>query len=74
MIQMVMVGVESGSLPELLDKTADFYEEQVDNFVATLTAMIEPVLLVVLGAVIGVVIIALYMPIFKLSQAAAGGH
>lgn len=72
MIQMVMVGVESGSLPELLDKTADFYEERVDSFVATLTTMIEPILLVVLGGMVGVVIIALYMPIFKLSQAVSG--
>ncbi len=73
MIQMVSVGVESGSLPELLDKTADFYEDRVDSFIAVLTNMMEPVLLAVLGVIIGVVIVALYMPIFKLSQAAATG-
>lgn len=70
MMQMVTVGVESGNLPELLDKTADFYEDRVSDFVATLTSMIEPVLIVSLGVVIGIVIVALYMPIFKLSQAA----
>ena len=72
MIQMATVGVESGNLPELLNKTADFYEEQVDSFVSNLTNMMEPVLLAVLGAVVGVVIVALYMPIFKLSQAVTG--
>lgn len=74
MIQMVSVGVESGSLPELLDNTADFYEERVDSFVAALTTMIEPVLIVLLGVTIGVVVVALYMPIFKLSQAAIGAR
>jgi len=69
MIQMVSVGVESGNLPELLEKTADFYEDRVDNFVAVLTSMIEPIMLAVLGVIVGVVVIALYLPIFKLSQA-----
>ena len=73
MLQMVMVGVESGSLPELLDKTADFYEDMVDTFVSALTSMIEPILIVVLGAMVGVVIVALYMPIFSMSQAMSGG-
>ena len=72
MIQMVTVGVESGSLPELLDKTADFYEDRVSDFVATLTTLIEPILIVSLGIAMGIVIVALYMPIFMLSQAAGG--
>ncbi|NQT22816.1 MAG: type II secretion system F family protein [Candidatus Omnitrophica bacterium] len=72
MMQMVSVGVESGSLPELLDKTADFYEEQVDTFVNTLTASIEPILVISLGAVIAVVVVALYLPIFKISTAMSG--
>jgi len=76
MLQMVSVGVESGSLPDLLDKTADFYEEQVDTFVGNLTTMIEPIMIVSLGLVVGVVVIALYLPIFGLSTAvsAGGGH
>jgi type IV pilus assembly protein PilC len=72
MIQMVTVGVESGSLPELLDKTADFYEDRVADFVATLTTLIEPVLIVSLGIIVGIVIVALYMPILKMSQAVTG--
>jgi len=72
MLQMVMVGVESGSLPELLDKTANFYEERVDNFVTALTSVIEPIIIVMMGAMIGVVIIALYLPIFNLGKAASG--
>ncbi|MDP3729948.1 MAG: type II secretion system F family protein [Candidatus Omnitrophota bacterium] len=74
MIQMTTVGVESGSLPELLDKTADFYEDRVGDFVASLTTMIEPVLIVSLGIVIGIFIIAMYMPIFSLSQTVVGAR
>jgi type IV pilus assembly protein PilC len=69
MLQMVSIGVDSGSLPELLDKTADFYEDQVDVFISTMTTMIEPILVVSLGAVIAFVVVALYMPIFSLSTA-----
>lgn len=72
MLQMAMVGVESGSLPELLDKTANFYEERVDNFISALTSMIEPVIIVVLGAMIGIVVVALYLPIFNLGHAISG--
>ena len=74
MIQMISVGVESGSLPELLDKTADFYEDRVDGFVAVLTSMMEPVLIGVLGVAVGVMVVALYLPIFKLSQVVGGMH
>jgi len=73
MLQMASVGVDSGSLPELLDKTADFYEEQVDSFVSTLSSMIEPILIVVLGLLVGVVVMAMYLPIFHLTTAATGG-
>ncbi len=72
MLQMVSIGVDSGSLPELLDKTADFYEDQVDIFISTMTTMIEPLLVVSLGAVIAFVVVALYLPIFKLSTAISG--
>jgi len=71
MLQMVSVGTESGSLPDLLDKTADFYEEQVDTFVGNLATMIEPIMIVSLGLVVGAVVIALYLPIFNLSAAVA---
>lgn len=73
MLQMTKVGVESGSLPELLDKTADFYEEQVDIFIGALTSVIEPILVITLGSIIAVVVIALYLPIFRLTAALKGG-
>ncbi|MFH1593655.1 MAG: type II secretion system F family protein [Candidatus Omnitrophota bacterium] len=72
MLQMAWVGVESGSLPELMDKTAGFYEEQVENFVNSMTTMIEPILVVSLGTVIGFVVLALYLPIFNLSSVMSG--
>lgn len=68
MLQMASVGAEAGSLPELLGKTADFYEEQVDIFVSTLTSMIEPILVVCLGGIIGVMVIAMYLPILQLGS------
>ncbi|MFC1576298.1 type II secretion system F family protein [Candidatus Omnitrophota bacterium] len=72
MLQMTSVGVDSGSLPELLDNTANFYEDQVDNFISALTTMIEPILIVSLGGLVGVVVIALYLPILQLSSAMSG--
>ena len=69
LVQMATIGAEAGNLPELLDKTADFYEDEVDAFISTLSTLIEPILIVLLGAVLGTVIIALYLPIFKLGQA-----
>ncbi|MDD3906163.1 MAG: type II secretion system F family protein [Candidatus Omnitrophica bacterium] len=71
-IQMASVGMESGNLPELLDKTADFYEEEVDTFLGIMSSLIEPVLIVALGVILAVFIVALYLPIFKLSQAVHG--
>lgn len=68
-IQMAMIGTESGNLPELLDKTADFYEDEVDLFLSVMSSLIEPILIIVLGAVLAVFIVALYLPIFKMSSA-----
>lgn len=72
-VQMSLIGTESGNLPELLEKTADFYEDEVDTFIAIMSSLIEPVLIVILGAVLGVFIVALYLPIFKMSSAMSGG-
>ncbi len=69
MIQMTSIGVESGNMPELLDKTADLYEDQVDAVVAVMSSLIEPVLIVALGIILGIAVIALYLPIFQLNQA-----
>ncbi len=65
-IQMMAVGEETGALDELLEKMADFYEEEVEATVNALTSLIEPLLMVFMGVVVGGMIIALYMPIFKL--------
>ena len=72
-IQLVATGEESGTLPTMLGKAALYYEQQVDNTVATLSTLIEPVMIVIMGAIAGSVIFALYLPIFTLGQAFRGG-
>jgi len=64
--QMVAIGEEAGALDEMLDKSASYYEEQVDNAVDNLTSLMEPVIMGVLGTLIGGLIIAMYLPIFGL--------
>ena len=66
--QMVAVGEESGSLDQMLENIAHFYEAQVDEAVASFSALLEPLIMVVLGVLIGGLIIALYLPIFKLGS------
>jgi type IV pilus assembly protein PilC len=65
-IQMVAIGEESGSIDSMLDKVADFYEEEVDNAVDSLSSLIEPMLMAFLGVVVGGLVVAMYLPIFKL--------
>jgi len=65
-IQMVAIGEESGSLDTMLSKVADYYEQEVDDAVAALSSLMEPVIMVVLGTLIGGLVIAMYLPIFKL--------
>jgi len=72
-VQLVATGEESGTLPAMLGKAALYYEQQVDNAVATLSTLIEPVMIVVMGAIAGSIIFALYLPIFTLGQALRGG-
>ncbi|MFQ5329669.1 MAG: type II secretion system F family protein [Thermodesulfobacteriota bacterium] len=67
--QMISVGESSGSLDTMLNKIADFYEEEVDAAVSALTSLIEPMLMVFLGVVVGGLVIALYLPIFQLAGA-----
>ncbi|MDD1650542.1 MAG: type II secretion system F family protein [Methylococcaceae bacterium] len=67
-IQMVAIGEESGSLDNMLGKVADFYEEEVDNAVSSLSSLIEPMIMAVLGVVVGGLVIAMYLPIFKLGS------
>ncbi len=66
--QMVMIGEESGDLDGMLSKVADIYEQQVDDAVDGLTSLLEPMIMVVLGVVVGGLIVAMYLPIFQLGS------
>jgi len=66
--QMTQIGEESGSLDGMLSKVADFYEREVDDSVAALSSLLEPIIIVFLGVVIGGLVVAMYLPIFKLGQ------
>ncbi len=68
-VQMVAIGEESGSIDAMLDKVADFYEEEVDNLVDNLSSLMEPIIMVILGILVGGLIVAMYLPIFKLGAA-----
>jgi type IV pilus assembly protein PilC len=65
-IQMIAVGEESGSLDEMSAKVADFYEEDVDNAVDNLSSLLEPMIMAILGVLVGGLVVAMYLPIFKL--------
>jgi type IV pilus assembly protein PilC len=64
--QMVKIGEETGELEKMLSKIADFYEDEVDTAIASLTAIIEPLMMIGVGAMVGVIIISMYLPMFKL--------
>ena len=66
--QMVKVGEETGELEKMLDKIADFYEDEVDASIQALTSIVEPLMMIGVGLVVGIIIIAMYMPMFKLLQ------
>jgi type IV pilus assembly protein PilC len=66
-IQMTAIGEESGALDDMLSKVADFYEEQVDNAVDALSSLLEPMIMVVIGGLVGSLVVAMYLPIFKLA-------
>jgi len=68
-LQMVSIGEETGALDGMLSKVADFYEAEVDDAVEALSSLMEPVIMVVLGTLIGGMVIAMYLPIFKMGQA-----
>jgi type IV pilus assembly protein PilC len=69
--QMVKVGEETGELEKMLDKIADFYEDEVDASIQALTSIVEPLMMIGVGVVVGIIIIAMYMPMFKLLQLVA---
>jgi type IV pilus assembly protein PilC len=66
--QMVRIGEETGELEQMLSKIADFYEDEVDSAIANLTSIIEPIMMIGVGMMVGVIIIAMYLPMFKMMQ------
>jgi len=68
-LQMTAIGEESGSLDQMLGKVADFFEQEVDEAVDSLSSLMEPMIMVVLGGLIGTIVVAMYLPIFKMGQA-----
>jgi len=72
-LQMTAIGEESGALDSMLSKVADFYEAEVDDAVDALSSLMEPMIMVVLGTLIGGLVVALYLPIFKLGEVVSGG-
>jgi type IV pilus assembly protein PilC len=67
-LQMCAIGEESGSIDHMLGKAADFYEAEVDDMIAGISSLMEPIIIVVLGTVIGGIVVSMYLPIFKLGQ------
>ncbi len=72
-VQMIGVGEQTGALDEMLEKVADFYDSEVDTAVNALTSIIEPIMIVVMGGIVGSMLIAMYLPMFKLVSVVAGG-
>ena len=71
-LQMTAIGEESGALDSMLSKVADFYEAEVDDAVGAMSSLMEPVIMVVLGVLIGGLVVAMYLPIFKMGQVVGG--
>jgi type IV pilus assembly protein PilC len=67
-VQMTAIGEESGALDSMLDKVATYYEDEVDNMVDSLTSLMEPIIMAVLGVIVGGLVVAMYLPIFQLGQ------
>jgi type IV pilus assembly protein PilC len=72
-ISMIEVGEETGKLPDMLEKIADTYDEEVDNAVSALTSMIEPLMIVFLAVIVGGIVIALFSPLITIIQTLGGG-
>ncbi|HDY87383.1 MAG TPA: type II secretion system F family protein, partial [bacterium] len=71
-IQMVAVGEESGGLDQMLNKIADFYDEEVNAAVETLTSVMEPIIIVILAVILGFTLVAMYLPMFDMINAVGG--
>ena len=68
-VQMIGVGEEIGELGKMLDRIANFYKERVNTFIGRLTTMFEPLVLVFMGVIVGIIVLAMFMPIFSISSA-----
>ncbi len=73
-VQMIAVGEQTGALDEMLAKIADFYDDEVDTAVEQLTSVIEPIMIVVMGVMVGGMLVAMYLPMFKMASVMSGGH
>ena len=73
-VQMISVGEETGALDDMLTRIADFYDAEVDTAVESLTSLIEPLMIVFMGSVVGGMVVAMYLPMFKLINVVASGH
>ena len=72
--QMVKIGEETGELEKMLSKVADFYEDEVDASIQALTSIVEPLMMVGVGVMVGVIIISMYLPMFKMLSARQVGR
>ena len=71
--QMIEVGEESGNLDEMLEKVAEFYEDEINFLIDQITALVEPAFIVVIGTIVGIIVLAMYMPIFRMARVVSGG-
>jgi type IV pilus assembly protein PilC len=67
--QMIAVGEETGALDTMLSKVADFYDDQVEAAIKALTSILEPVMIIIVGAIVGVIVISMYLPLFAVYNA-----
>ena len=72
-VQMISIGEQTGALDEMLAKIADFYDDEVDTAVEALTAAIEPLMIVLMGTMVGGMLVAMYLPMFKMGNHVGGG-
>ncbi|MBK6765917.1 MAG: type II secretion system F family protein [bacterium] len=73
MVQLIQTGEETGEINKLLEKVSEFYSKQVDATIGRLTSLIEPLLIILIGGVIGIILIAIYLPVFMLGRAIQSG-
>lgn len=71
--QMIEVGEETGNLDDMLERVAEFYEDEINFMIDQMTALVEPMFILVLGSIVGVIVVAMYLPIFKMAKVVSGG-